>query len=209
MAEISTPIPIQVTARVEAQAAREDIRAFDVDPTEFTAVLNDTGRTDITPDTAAYTIGASKPFGGDSPQGPLFEGGYIGSRKPEPAQPGSIGQDRHVIHLQVDHTKPITEVDLAQRTAETLLVPARMRNTVRRALGGLSLAAGGLVEVVAFAKYWADNGEFTPGTLAWMTSGAIAMVGGGVAIANGHKRARQINTAEQRAAARTPIKIQR
>jgi hypothetical protein len=199
-------IPIQVTEGVEAQATNQGIQSFEVDPVEFAAVLDDTGRSDITPDTAAFTIGATKTFGGDSPKEALFDGNYIGGRKPKHAQPSSL-EGKQVIHLQVDHRKPITQADLARRTAETLLVPARMRNTVRRALGGLSIAGGSLAEVVAFAKYWTDNGDFTPGTVAWMTGGAVALVGGGVAIANGHRRARQINTAEQRAAARTPIEI--
>jgi hypothetical protein len=209
-AEQLPPVPVLVTPRVHEQAAGEGITMLPVDPAELHHAYDDTRRTDLQGG-SAITIGASKRVGGDKPAEAVLDGMYIGGGPRGKGEPGSKGavSDDHTIHLQIETGKPITEADIAQRLAETLSVPARMRNTVRRGLGALALAGGTLAEVVSYAKYAADNDPASGSWRTWMVGGAVALVVGGGAIVDSVFKGRRINNGEARAAQRTPIRIHR
>jgi hypothetical protein len=206
MQHLSTPV--LVTPRVNEQAAAQEISMIYAEEGTLNQVYDDTGRTEFQ-NNSAITIGASKRFGGDKPADAVLDGQYIGGGprgKGERGDKGSVDA-AHTIHLQIEDGKQITEADLAERLAETLLVPARNRRTWHSALGVGGLLAGTLFEATSYVIYNANDGEFTPGTWAWMASGAVALVGGAVEVGRGIVQGRRINAARRAAVVRRPIHL--
>lgn len=202
------PTPVLVTPHVNNLAAGQEISMIYADGATLNQVYDDTGRTEFK-DNSAITIGASKRFGGDKPEEAVLDGQYIGAGPLGKGERGSTGtiDAAHTIHLQIDGSKQITESDLAERLTETLLVPARMRRTIHSAIGAASLATGTLLETVGYAAYTANEGEFTPGTWAWVVAGSVALVAGGVETMRGITHGRRINAARRAAVVRRPLRV--
>jgi hypothetical protein len=204
----SAPIPLQVSQRFEDVAAGQGVVAFDIDPVELAAAVEDSGEVERYGQNAGVLIGASKPFGGDDLTAQLFDGRDIGHYIPVSST--ALGPDKSVIKLQVHPHRQITEADLAQRVAETILAPARGRNSLynRGLMGLLGLGSGTLLSTVAYIDHINQpETSVSPSTWAWLGAAGVALATSIVGFTRGFRQGNRINNAEQRAAQRTPITV--
>jgi hypothetical protein len=205
----TAPVPVLITPHFQEVAAAQGIHMVTADGDVLNQVYDDTRRPELK-DASAITIGASRTIGGDKPSEATLDGAYIAGGPRGTGEAGNKGgvDDAHTVHLQVDHKKPITTVGLTEQLTETLLVPARMRRTITSGIGTLCVAASALSETTSYAIYNAHDGHFTPGSLAWMAGGAVALVGGAVELGRGIVQGRRINAARAAAMQRRPFRLQ-